>query len=122
MPPRSSLHSATRRKTRRRGVIGVGGRRLRRLLAVRRSRFAAWAFDYPKAQTIPVARWISGFTKWLVNDATFGLFTFTDVTRFIAAVIDVPYKAVLSLLATGFMSGPGIERGADRCRRCRGSP
>ncbi|MFZ2099944.1 MAG: ABC transporter permease, partial [Oricola sp.] len=69
--------------------------------------FAKWAFDYPKAQTIPVARWIGDFTKWLVNDATFGLFTFTDLTRFIAAAIDVPYKAVLSLVATGLMSGPG---------------
>lgn len=68
---------------------------------------APWAFDYPKQYTIPVARWISQFTKWLVNDATFGLFTFTDLTRFIAAVIDVPYKAALSLFATGFMSGPG---------------
>jgi glycine betaine/proline transport system permease protein len=68
---------------------------------------APWAFDYPRAQTIPVSRWISQFTKWLINDATFGLFTFTDLTRFIAAVIDFPYQIVLSLLATGVMSGPG---------------
>jgi len=68
---------------------------------------APWAFDYPKAQTIPVARWIGNFTKWLINDATFGLFTFTDLTRFIAAVIDFPYRIALSLLATGVMDGPG---------------
>ena len=64
-----------------------------------------WAFDYPRAQTIPVARWISQFTKWLINDATFGLFTFTELTRFIAVVIDFPYQSVLSLFATGLMSG-----------------
>jgi len=68
---------------------------------------APWAFEYPKKQIIPAARWISDFTKWLLNDATFGLFTFTDLTRFIAAVIDFPYKVALSLLASGLMSGPG---------------
>jgi glycine betaine/proline transport system permease protein len=68
---------------------------------------ASWAFEYPKKQIIPAARWISDFTKWLLNDATFGLFTFTDLTRFIAAVIDFPYKVALSLLASGLMSGPG---------------
>jgi glycine betaine/proline transport system permease protein len=68
---------------------------------------APWAFDYPRAWTIPIARWIGQFTKWLVNDATFGLFTFKELTRFIAAVIDFPYQIVLNLLATGVMSGPG---------------
>ncbi|MDH5454170.1 MAG: ABC transporter permease, partial [Paracoccaceae bacterium] len=66
-----------------------------------------WAFDFPKAQTIPVAKWISSATKWLLNEATFGVFTFAEFTRFIAAVIDFPYRIVLSLLSTGFMSGPG---------------
>lgn len=69
--------------------------------------YAGWAFVYPKAQTVPIARWISEFTKWLVNDATFGLFTFTDMTRFIGAVINVPYKFALSFLSTGFLSGQG---------------
>jgi glycine betaine/proline transport system permease protein len=68
---------------------------------------ANWAFAYPKALTIPVARWISDFTKWLINDATFGIFTFTDLTRFIAAVVNVPYKMISSLLSTGFLSGRG---------------
>ncbi|OJT99517.1 MAG: ABC transporter permease [Rhizobium sp. 63-7] len=68
---------------------------------------AKWAFDYPKAWQIPAARHIGRWTKWLLDDATFGLFTFTDLTRFIAAVIDVPYRLALSLLATGFLSGQG---------------
>ncbi|SPH18461.1 Glycine betaine/proline betaine transport system permease protein ProW [Defluviimonas aquaemixtae] len=66
-----------------------------------------WAFDYPKQAIIPAARWITGFTKWLLNEATFGLFTFAEFTRFIAAVIDFPYRVALSLLSTGFLQGEG---------------
>ncbi|MGC4023767.1 MAG: ABC transporter permease subunit [Mesorhizobium sp.] len=69
--------------------------------------FVKWAFDYPKAWTIPAAKWISDALKWLLNEATFGLFTFTQLTRFIAAVVDVPYRAALSLLSTGLLSGRG---------------
>ncbi|MEQ1955714.1 ABC transporter permease [Mesorhizobium yinganensis] len=68
---------------------------------------AKWAFDYPKAWQVPAQRWIGDAMKWLLNDASFGLFSFTELTRFIAAIIDVPYRAVLSLLATGFLSGQG---------------
>lgn len=68
---------------------------------------APWAFDWPKAQIVPVARWITAFTKWLLNEASFGLFTFAELTRFIAAVIDFPYRIVLSLLSTGFLEGQG---------------
>lgn len=66
-----------------------------------------WAFEVPKDWTLPAARWITGFTKWLLNEATFGLFTFAEFTRFIAAVIDVPYRFALSVLSTGFLSGQG---------------
>ncbi|MDQ0422810.1 glycine betaine/proline transport system permease protein [Peteryoungia aggregata LMG 23059] len=66
-----------------------------------------WAFDYPRAWQIPAARHIGEWTKWLVNDASFGLFNFTDLTRFIADLIDIPYRLALSLLSTGFLSGQG---------------
>ena len=69
--------------------------------------FARWAFDYPAGWRLPAARWIGAATKWLVDQASFGLFTFTDLTRFIAAVIDVPYRIALSLLHTGLLSGQG---------------
>ncbi|MCC8933391.1 ABC transporter permease [Rhizobium sp. 'Codium 1'] len=66
-----------------------------------------WAFDYPRAWQIPAARHISQWMKWLVNEASFGLFSFTDFTRFIADLIDIPYTLALGLLATGFLSGQG---------------
>ena len=66
-----------------------------------------WIDVYPKAWEIPAASWISAAMKWLVNDASFGLFTFTDLTRFLASVIEAPYRLALSLLATGFLSGQG---------------
>ncbi|MGJ8583602.1 MAG: ABC transporter permease [Marinosulfonomonas sp.] len=69
--------------------------------------FIEWAFKYPKGSVVPVAKWISQFTKWLINDATFGLFTFAELTRFVAAVVEVPYTIALSLLSTGVMTGPG---------------
>lgn len=69
--------------------------------------FVPWAFDYPKAWIVPVANWITTFTKWLLNDAHFGLFTFTEFTRFIAAIIEIPYRIVLGLLSSGVLSGQG---------------
>ncbi|GMG81560.1 ABC transporter permease subunit [Paralimibaculum aggregatum] len=70
---------------------------------------ADWAFDYPRGWEIPVKRWIGDFMKWLLEEASFGLFSFTDLTRFIADVIDVPYRIALSLLSTGFLRGQGSD-------------
>ncbi|MBC6404906.1 MAG: ABC transporter permease subunit [Rhodospirillales bacterium] len=47
--------------------------------------------------------------KWLVEEAYFGLFTVTDLTRFLAEVIDFPYRIALSLLSTGLLSGQGSQ-------------
>ncbi|MEM9628534.1 MAG: ABC transporter permease subunit [Pseudomonadota bacterium] len=68
---------------------------------------AEWAFKVPKDWRIPLKRWIGDAMDWLVQDASFGLFSFTDLTRFIAAVIDVPYRIALSLLSTGWLEGQG---------------
>lgn len=71
--------------------------------------YAKWAFKVPRDIRIPLKRWIGDAMKWLVEDATFGLFTFTEFTRFIAAVIDFPYRVALSLLSTGFLEGQGSD-------------
>jgi glycine betaine/proline transport system permease protein len=68
---------------------------------------APWAFDYPKEWQLPAARWIGAAMKWLVNEAALGPVSFTEVTRFAAAVIDIPYRFVLGLLSTGLLSGQG---------------
>nr|WP_244529435.1 ABC transporter permease subunit [Pseudovibrio denitrificans] len=47
--------------------------------------------------------------SWLVEDASFGLFTFRELTRFFSALIEVPYDAVRALLADGFNSGVGQQ-------------
>lgn len=61
-----------------------------------------WAFDYPRALVLPARRWIGAATRWLLNEADFGLFTFTEATRFVAAAIDLPYRLVLGALSEGF--------------------
>ena len=70
---------------------------------------APWAFRYPRAWQWQLKRTISDLMNWLVDDATFGLFTFTDLTRGISHVIEVPYKVALSLLSTGFLEGQGSD-------------
>lgn len=68
---------------------------------------APFAFEYPKAWQIPAARWIGGAIDWLVKDAAIGPIAFSDVTRFVATLIEQPYSAVLSILSTGLLSGEG---------------
>ena len=68
---------------------------------------APFAFDYPKAWQIPAARWIGGFITWLVKEAAIGPIAFSDLTRFLADLIDAPYTLVLSLLSSGLLSGEG---------------
>ncbi|HUF87598.1 MAG TPA: ABC transporter permease subunit [Thermohalobaculum sp.] len=70
---------------------------------------AAWAFEVPRGWRLPLSRWIGDVMRWLVEDASFGLFSFTELTRFIAAVIEAPYRAALSLLSTGFLEGQGSD-------------
>ena len=65
----------------------------------------AWlpfAFDYPKDWRIPAARWIGAAVNWLVKDAALGPVQFSDLTRGIAAAIDLPYQAAVAVLADGW--------------------
>ena len=65
------------------------------------------AFDYPKAWQIPAARWIGGAITWLVKEAHIGPVAFSDLTRAISAVVDVPYQLALGLLANGVQDQTG---------------
>jgi len=71
-----------------------------------------WIRDYPTTWVKSPANAISGSTKWLINDATFGLFTFTQLTRGISFVVEQPYNWALAVLSKGFMDG--IGRRADQ--------
>ena len=70
---------------------------------------ARWIVRYPKAWQHSVDSWISAAMKWLVEEANFGLFTFRELTRFIAALIEAPYQLVRSALIDGFSSGIGQQ-------------
>jgi glycine betaine/proline transport system permease protein len=70
---------------------------------------ARWIVKYPAAYQLPVERQISAFMQWLVEEAHFGLFSFRDLTRFIASVINVPYDFARDLLIDGFSVGLGNQ-------------
>jgi len=66
-----------------------------------------WLMEYPTSWIIPLKDYVSSAMKWLVEDANFGLFTFTEFTRAIAWLIEQPYEFVRAVLATGFFDGIG---------------
>jgi len=68
-----------------------------------------WAFKVPREFRLPARDWIGGGMDWLVERASFGLFTFTEFTRFIADLVEAPYRFALSLLSTGFLQGQGSD-------------
>ncbi|RKF15135.1 ABC transporter permease subunit [Roseovarius spongiae] len=68
---------------------------------------ARWIIRFPSGWKLPMESWISDAMKWLLEDATFGLFTFRELTRFVSAVIEAPYDLVRAALADGFMQGQG---------------
>ncbi len=79
------------------------GRDLSRLLDAR------WLVRFPSAWKLQWSSDISAAMNWLVEDATFGLFTFKDFTRFAAWLIERPYELALSLFSTGLMEGIGSD-------------
>lgn len=70
---------------------------------------ARWIIRFPKKWQVPLEDWISDFLDWLVESANFVFFTFRDVTRAIAAVIEAPYQILRNLLIEGFETGYGNE-------------
>jgi len=62
-----------------------------------------WLTHYPQDWIIPLRYWISDFMRWLVREASFGLFTFREMTRAFAWLLDLPLQACLHLLAHGIV-------------------
>lgn len=70
---------------------------------------ARWIIRFPNKWQLPLEGWISDFLDWLVESANFYFFTFRDVTRAVAALIEAPYQFLRNLLIEGFQSGIGNE-------------
>ena len=68
-----------------------------------------WASSYPQAWVIHVERAITDGVKWLLKEASFGLFTFKDLTRGLGAMLDAPMIGLKGLLASGFTVPFGAE-------------
>ena len=68
---------------------------------------APWAFKYPTAWVVPLKSWINALMSWLRDDASFGLFTFQELTRAISWLIEQPFRLVRSVLSAGFVTGFG---------------
>jgi glycine betaine/proline transport system permease protein len=68
---------------------------------------ARWAgpMEVPAWMQVDMAGAISRFMDWLVNTASFGLFTFKEMTRAIAQAIEWPYDAVRMALVDGWVEG-----------------
>ena len=67
----------------------------------------SWAFEYPRAWIVPLTRWINVLMSWLRDEASFGLFTFQQLTRALSWLIEQPFRLARSVLSTGFVSGAG---------------
>jgi glycine betaine/proline transport system permease protein len=71
------------------------------------SELAPWAFQYPRAWVVPLNSWINALMSWLRDEASFGLFTFQELTRAISWLIEQPFRLVQSVLSAGFVTGFG---------------
>ena len=68
-----------------------------------------WLVKYPKHYSFPFAIYTTTFVKWLINEANFLVFTFNDLTRFFAWIIEQPYKIVLAIFSKGILRGQGQD-------------
>ena len=84
-------------------VLAQTGRDLSKALDAR------WLIKVPRDLRVPMKNEISAFMKWLVEEAHFGLFSFTDLTRGIAWLLEQPYDLARALLVSGFVQGLGDE-------------
>jgi len=57
---------------------------------------------WPEAWIPPIKGWITGGLKWLANDADLGLFTFKELTRAFAWLLEQPLDLAEGLLHQGF--------------------
>jgi glycine betaine/proline transport system permease protein len=66
-----------------------------------------WLREIPPPWRLGLDKAISSFMRWLVEDASFGLFTFKEATRTFSALLDVPLTAATAIFSTGLLRGSG---------------
>lgn len=66
-----------------------------------------WMIELPPSWRLGLDAAISSFMKWLVEQASFGLFTFKEATRWIADVLNVPLEIATAILSRGLQDGRG---------------
>lgn len=67
----------------------------------------AWALEVPPHWRLGLDSLISQFMKWLVEKASFGLFTVKEATRALSATLDVPLGFATAILSKGITQGTG---------------
>lgn len=70
---------------------------------------AEWIQQYPAAWQWSLNKDVTAAMKWLVEDLHFYFFTFKDITRGFAWLLEQPYVFVRALLARGFSAGYGND-------------
>ncbi|MET0314152.1 MAG: ABC transporter permease subunit [Hansschlegelia sp.] len=69
----------------------------------------AWAWKVPFVWQVPVASWISAVMRWLMDSASFGLFTVRDAFRALSWLLSLPLSAAKAVLAEGIVVGRGSD-------------
>ena len=68
---------------------------------------ADWIYRYPRSWVIPLKDNISSTMYWLVEDATFGIFTVREFFRFFSSIMEIPLQLAINVLSTGLVEGTG---------------
>ncbi|MGH8136350.1 MAG: ABC transporter permease subunit, partial [Steroidobacteraceae bacterium] len=66
-----------------------------------------WMLELPPEYRVPAQAWVSAAMKWLIEAANFGLFTFSEATRFVAYLLDQPLSLATAVFARGITEGHG---------------
>lgn len=67
----------------------------------------AWMLEVPPGWRLGLDGLISRFMKWLVEEASLGLFTVKEATRALSAMLDVPLGFATAILSKGLTQGTG---------------
>ncbi len=74
------------------------------LLIALRPLLPEWAHVWPEEWALPIVDWVNAVVAVLKDDKIFIFFTFRDLTRAIAGVVEWPLDFLQALLITGFKS------------------